>query len=308
MKIKNFLGLALLGALWGPTFLLIKIGVETVSPLALTTVRVFSAAVFLILYCLITSRSFKQILPYWKDFLFMAIFGNVIPFLSCAWAETMVQSSTAGIIEGSVPVLTAILSVLFSSHRSLPKEQVWGIVLGFIGILVIFAPDLMMTESNTTELFFGKFLLMIMALSFAISFVFSKERLEDLPHIGGVALQMVMATLILFPATVVVEGWNAFEAFTYDSLGIVLMLGIYGTAFPWCVYFYLIKRGSATQVSFAVYLLPVIAIVLGIIFLSEELSWNLVLGTAIILASLLLAGEMLSTEELSEHDNPILRS
>lgn len=308
MNIRDFLGILLLASGWGPTFLLIKIGVESVSPLVLTTTRLFSAAIFLLAYCAVTKRSLKPVLPYWKDFLIMAILGNVIPFLFCAWGETMVQSTTAGIIEGTVPIFTGLLIILFTRHRKLPKEQLAGIVIGFLGILIIFAPDILNVQSGYKEPFLGKMLLMVMAISFAASFVFSKERLESLPHISGVTLQLILSSLILSILTVSMEGWEALGTHSNDSFLVSIVLGVYGTAFPWCVYFYLIKRGSAAQVSMAAYLLPVVAIFLGWFFLDEKLNWNLGLGIGVILFSLLLAGGMFSKRKLTEHDNPILKS
>lgn len=238
----------------------------------------------------------------------MAVVGNIIPFYACAYAETMVQSSTAGIIEGTVPIITALFTVLFTPHQKLPKEQILGVALGFVGIVIIFAPDLLQHGSSTEERFLGKGLLVVMAIFFSASFVYSKERLENVPHIPCVALQMIIVTLILLPITFAVEGFQSFGNLTLSNSWALILLGTYGTAFPWCVYFYLIKRGGAAQVSLAVYLLPVVAIILGKVFLDEVLRWNLALGTAVILLSLLLAGGMISKKRIRNHDNPLLKS
>lgn len=308
MNVKDFFGLLLLAALWGPTFLLIKIGVEEVSPLALTTVRCGSAALFLLLYCFLTRRSFVPVLSSGKHLLFMALFGNVVPFLSCAIGETMIQSSTAGIIEGSVPLIVALFTALFTPHRKLSNNEKMGIAIGFLGILIIFAPDILQTANHTDERFLGKLFLIVMAVSFAASFVYSKEKLEEVPHIPAVTIQLLLAFMILFGMTISIEGVSTFKDFSLNITIVTLVLGVLGTAFPWCVYFYLIKKGSAAQVSLAVYLLPVVAIVLGWFFLGEMLRWNLALGVAVILFSLLLASGMLRRRKKSDHDNPLLRS
>jgi drug/metabolite transporter (DMT)-like permease len=294
LKFKDFLWLFVLASLWGPTFLLVKIGVEVVSPLAFTTARCFFAALFLGIYCAATSRSLMPVLSAWKHLLFMALFGNVFAFLFCSIGETMVQSSTAGVIEGSVPLIVALLTALFTPHRSLSRNEILGIVIGFAGIVIVFLPDLLQVASGASEEhFLGKFFLILMAVSFASSFVYSKEKLENLPHIAGVTIQLLMATGILLGMTMSWEGVGSFYAFTPTITAVVLCLGIFGTAVPWCVYFYLIKRGSAAQVSLAVYLLPVIAIILGWAFLDEKLHWNLTVGTAIIVFSLFLAGGLM---------------
>ena len=308
MNFKDFLGLLLLACLWGPTFLLIKIGVEEVSPLALTTVRSGSAALFLLIYCFITKRSLKPVLPSGKHLLFMALFGNVIPFLTCAIGETMIQSSTAGIIEGTVPLIVAVFTSLFTPHRRLTTNEKLGILIGFLGILVIFAPDILQTQNHTDERFLGKIFLIVMAVSFAASFVYSKEKLDAVPHVPAVTIQLILAALIMIVMTLLIEGPSTFKHFTPKISAISLTLGVLGTAFPWCVYFFLIKKGSAAQVSLAVYMLPVVAIVLGWYFLGEQLRWNLGLGVAIILFSLLLASGMLKRRKKSDHDNPLLRS
>ncbi|ADI38258.1 putative membrane protein [Waddlia chondrophila WSU 86-1044] len=298
----------LLAAFWGPTFLLIKIGVEAVSPLALTTVRCGSAALFLLGYCLLTQRSLSAVFPSGKHLLFMAIFGNVVPFLCCAIGETMVQSSTAGIIEGSVPLIVALFTALFTPHRRLSKNEILGIAIGFLGILTIFAPDIMQTSGHTEERFLGKMFLVVMAVSFAASFVYSKEKLDNVPHIAAVTVQLILSGLILFLMTFFIEGRAAFHGFTFKVSAVALSLGIFGTAIPWCIYFHLIKKGSAAQVSLAVYLLPVVAVFLGWVFLDETLRWNLWLGVALILFSLILASGMLAKRRKTDHDNPLLRN
>lgn len=279
-----------------------------VTPLALTTVRCVSAAIFLLLYCILTRRSLSAVLPSGKHLLFMAIFGNVVPFLCCAIGETMVQSSTAGIIEGSVPLIVALFTALFTPHRKLTKNEKLGIAIGFLGIMTIFAPDIMQTVNHSEERFLGKVFLVVMAVSFGASFVYSKEKLENIPHIAAVTVQLLLAGLILTTMTYFIEGMSVFKEFNLETTAIALSLGIMGTAFPWCVYFHLIKKGSAAQVSLAVYLLPVVAIILGWVFLDETLRWYLGVGVVLILFSLLLSSGMLAKRRKKDHDNPLLRS
>ncbi len=218
------------------------------------------------------------------------------------------QSSTAGIIEGSVPLVVAFFTALFTPHRRLSKNEKIGIAIGFIGVLAIFAPDIFQTPNHTDERFLGKVFLVVMAVSFAASFVYSKEKLDNVPHVAAVTVQLILAGLILLVMTLAMEGVSAFEGFNMKITAVTLSLGVFGTAFPWCVYFYLIKKGSAAQVSLAVYLLPVVAIILGWIFLDEKLRWNLALGVGLILFSLLLASGMLARRKKTDHDNPLLRS
>ncbi|MCB1118461.1 MAG: DMT family transporter [Chlamydiia bacterium] len=293
-----------LAACWGPTFLLIKIGVEEISPVMLTMIRCFTGACFLLIYTLATRRSFKPTLPYFKEIAVMAVIGNVLPFTFCAWAETMVQSSTAGIIEGTTPLITALFTILFVPHRKVPREQVEGLVLGFIGILVLFAPDILQIEASRDEWFFGKILLLGMAVCFAASFIYTKEKLENCPHIPAVCLQLFIATALL----VVISFWTE-SSYHVTPLGIkcAALLGVFGTAIPWCFYFYLTRHATATDLSLAIYLLPVVAMVLGVVVLEETIRWNLGIGILIILFSLFFAGGFVSRIKFSRRQNPMLK-
>lgn len=294
MRLKDFLGIVLLASLWGPTFLATKIIVQEIPPMTLSFLRCFLASLSLLVICKLQKQNLRPLLKNWKNFAIGGILGNALPFIFCSWGEIYVASSTAGIIEGIIPILTLIFAFLLNPKQKLSKEQLAGVFLGFIGLLVIFFPgilskDPLINGPYNNEETIGKTLLILMSCCFALNFVFTKQKFSSYPAISSVTMQMLYATIFLIPLTLYMESPLQLPIPSIKTILNMFALGSLGTAISWWLYNYLIKSISATQLSLATYLCPIFAIVLGIFFLEENPTWNLYLGITIIIMALALS-------------------
>lgn len=291
MLIKDLLGIVLLASLWGPTFLFTKIIVEEIHPLTLSFLRCALGSLSLAMVLAYQKAEIRPLLKHWKTFATAGILGNALPFVFCSWGEVYVDSATAGIFEGSIPIFTLLFTYLFTPSQKLTRGQVYGVMLGFIGLLVIFVPGVS-TSSNFfafNDELLGKAYLLMMACCFAASFVYAKQTCSSFPPLQGVFLQLFFSGVFLLPSLAFVNHHTLFTLPSTHVLLSMIWLGSIGTASSWCLYFFLLQRVSAAEISLATYLCPIFAIALGITFLGEEPSNNLYLGTFLIILALGLA-------------------
>ncbi|MBB65060.1 MAG: hypothetical protein CMO81_08345 [Waddliaceae bacterium] len=298
MRIRDLLGILLLASCWGTTFLFIKVLVGYLPPLTMTMLRCGMAGLTLSVLCVIFRVDFRPLRQHWRDLLVVAFFGSALPMGLCASGELMVDSSTASIIEATVPIFVLLLTYLSSHDARLGKWQYLSVVLGFLGILVIFGSDLgslFAIDSRASN--WGKLQIVMMACSFAVCFVYSKMHLTHLPPLFVICCQLVLSTMILIPSSLVFEGSWKLAGLPYEFYFSLAGLALWGTVCGWLVYSWLIQRICATQVALANYLGPVIAISLGTLLLGETLNSSQILGSIIILAAMALASMPVETDE-----------
>ncbi len=287
MKTRDLLGVCLLALLWSPTFLIIRIGVHDIPPITLTWMRLVVASLFLLGWCFIQKRPLRPYLRDWKKIFIAGLLNNVIAFTCCALGEVYADSSTAGIIEGSVSLYTLVISVVVLGQRKLNARQVAGAVLGFAGLMIILMPTVS-HEGHGIGL--GVLMLNMMAISFASGFLYTERTLDHVPPLPAATLQVVAATLLLTPISALYDQpWHS-ATLTWTLSGYMVALGVFGTALPWIVYFRLVKKIGASYVAFATLLCPVIVILWGYVFLHEPLTWYKLLGAGVTFASVMLVG------------------
>jgi len=285
LNIKYLLIILLLGFIWSPTFLVIRIAVVETSPVIVTFLRCLSGALFLLLFAKIR----KEHIRLWKKLLFSSFIGMAFPFVLCAFGEIYVDSSTAGIIESTTPIFILLFAFFFFQNTSsINKEQTFGILMGFIGIIVIFYPTLGFKGLYD---FIGMASVLLMAVCFAISFLYAQKHLKHIPPVTSACLHLGFAALILLPFSLFLP-WT----FSRSIFMMAAFLGIFGTAFGWLIFFWLIRRIDVSYVSLATMLCPIFCIYWGYLFLQEEVTWNKLVGMGIILTSVFLMEERWSAK------------
>jgi drug/metabolite transporter (DMT)-like permease len=286
MGLNNLLWFILLASLWGPSFLFIKVAVAEIPPITLVAWRVGLGALLLYLYLRSQGRALPRPGPVWKSFAVVGFFGNAIPFVLIAWGEQRIDSSLTSILNGATPLFTIILAhFLVADDRLTPIKGV-GTLLGFGGLLVLFAPSLLAGAQATT---WGLLAVTIATISYGISMVYARIRLRGLPPLVVPTAQLMMATLYLFPLSLLVDRSYGLALPSWEALGAMAGLSLLGTALGFAVFYHLLENVEPTYVSMITYLLPVVAIILGMVVLKERLAWNAYVGCALILLGIMIA-------------------
>ncbi|MFD3453885.1 DMT family transporter [Streptomyces sp. NPDC058691] len=270
-------GLALL---WGSAFLWIKLALNSgLTPFQIAFVRsALGAAVLLVL-----ARGARRRLPRdrgtWRHLVVAAFFCNALPFLLFGIGERTVGSGTAGILHATTPLWSVLLGAVIGTERGFHPVRWGGLLAGFAGTVVIFAP-----WQTAGALSGGALALLGASASYAVGFAYMGSRLTG-RGTGVLALsaaQLVAATALAAPAMLVTGPVPAH----LDPRAVlaVAVLGICSTGFTIYLSFRLVADEGATSAATVGYLLPVVSLALGAVVLDEELGPRVIVGAAVVLA------------------------
>jgi drug/metabolite transporter (DMT)-like permease len=284
LKLKHWVVFILLGAIWSSSFMWIKIAVQEVGPITLVAFRVLFGLLFGIVVIIIQgvqwSRSFKE----WSPLLLLGITNVAIPFFLISWGEQSIDSAVAAILDATVPLFTILIAHYLLHDDKITFPKVLGLLIGFAGVIVLMSKDIGASFGSLL----GQLAVVLACAFYAGSSVFARRTTENTPSILRSAGPLVSATVIMWLATFFVE-----SPVEIPQLGLtwiaLLFLGILGSGLAFVMSYYLIHEIGPTRTSMVTYLFPLGGVILGVAFLNEELSWQLLAGAVLIIASLAVA-------------------
>ena len=287
MKNKWLLSYILLGTTWGMSFLFIKQGLEFLTPIGVAFGRCALGAITLI----IIAKSRKVQLPHdpkiWAHLLVVAMLLNVVPGVLFALAETKVTSILAGIINAVTPLMT-VLAILIIGRDEKPKRtQLVGLGFGFLGVATV-----MGIWQGLGDNPIGYVLCLLLAVTcYGFSFPYSRRfvmpyKLDPTPM---ATVQLICAATVLLPGYLI-DG-IAQDEFKPIPLLSMLALGIFGSGFAYIWNFQIIRDAGSAIASSVTFVTPVVAVIAGIIFLGESLTWYEPVGALIVLFGAAIAQE-----------------
>jgi drug/metabolite transporter (DMT)-like permease len=280
MKPKDFAGLMLLGALWGGSFLFIRVAVPALGPFVLVELRVGLAAAALLLYALVASRV-PKIRYRWRSFLALGFLNAAVPFSLISAAEIHLTASLAAILNSTTVMFTAIVAAAWMGD-ALTARKVLGIILGIVGVTVLVGWDPI--ELN------GVVLLSVAAmlgasLAYALGATYAKQAFSGIPPLGMAIGQQTAATALLLPvASVSLPAQTPSSAVVLCVLGLALL----STAVAYLIYFQLIENVGPTSTVTVTLLVPVFGLLFGVLLLDEPFGFGTLAGLGIILSSVVL--------------------
>lgn len=285
MTTKNWSAFLLLGLIWGSSFLWIKIGLRELSPLTLVGFRLLLGLLAMTITVAIRRPSFPRSKRTWFWLILMGVTNTALPFLLITWGEQSVDSAVASVLNSSVPLFTLIIAHFFLADEKITLPKVAGLVLGFLGILLLFSRDL--GEGGGTQGVLGQLAVLIAALSYAISSVYARRTLKDVPTFVQALVPMASADLLIWIGAFAVDRPLAIPALALTWVAL-LWLGLLGSFVAYLLYFYLLHQVGATRATLVTYLFPVVGVAAGVIFLGEYLDWHLALGSLLVLAGIVI--------------------
>ncbi|MCK0197837.1 DMT family transporter [Ancylobacter sp. 6x-1] len=278
MAALDWATLLLLSVIWGGSFFFAKVAVVEVPPLLLVFIRV-SVAALVLLAVLAARGGLRRVGPATIGaFLFMGLFNSAVPFTLLFWAQTHIQSGLASILNATTPLFTLLVAHLFTRDEKISGGRLAGIVLGFAGVVTMIGPHLL--DQLGTDLL-AQLACIGAALSYGITAVFGR-RLRGLPPMLTAAGQLSAASLILLPAVLLfTPPWQQAVPSPHVAAA-TLGLAVVSTAFAYILYFRILGRNGATNISLVTLLVPVSAILLGALVLGERLSTESLAGFGLI--------------------------
>ncbi|HEV3225489.1 MAG TPA: EamA family transporter [Acidimicrobiales bacterium] len=278
--------LLLLAFIWGWSFLFIKVSVEGMSPPTVACARVGLGALVLLLALRTSGRSLPRDRTMWRHFAVAALFGNVLPFTLLAWGEERITSALTSVLNASTPLFTAVVAALVLKDRLKPV-QLTGLLLGFGGVAVAAgfgAGDL--GHSSVV----GSLAAVVASAFYGIAFVYMRRNLTGIEPIVAAGGQLVMATLLSLPFAIATSTSTGVHLTVRRALAISA-LGVIGTGAAYILNYGIIREVGAIRPSIVTYIIPVVAVAVGIVVLEEQFQWRVVWGGVLIIAGIALLRE-----------------
>jgi drug/metabolite transporter (DMT)-like permease len=271
------LGLALV---FGGAFFLGDLGLRSFGPLTVAAARVVIAAVVLSAVAFLRGRRFPGDGKTWLALLVMGVLNNALPFSLIFWGQTRIDSGLAAILNATTPIFTVLLAHLVGDER-LSLRRFAGVLFGFAGVAVLIGPGALshLDPTNVAEL-----AVLLAAVCYALAGLWGRQfrRLPTEVAAGGM---LIASSAIMLPLAAWAEHpWTASP--TATSLVAIAALGLLSTAVAYLLYFRLLARVGATNLLLVTFILPVVALALGALFLGERVPAIDLMGLALILAGL----------------------
>lgn len=278
--------LLLLAFIWGWSFLFIKVAVEGMSPPTVACARVALGALVLLITLRSTGRSLPRDPVLWRHFAIASTFGNALPFTLLAWGEERITSASTSVLNASTPLFTAVIAALFLKDR-LKSLQVGGLLLGFVGVGV--AAGFGAVDLGGSSVI-GSLAAVTAGLFYGIAFVYMRRNLTGIEPTVAAAGQLVMATVLLLPFAAATSVTGGLHLTVRRALAIGA-LGVVGTGVAYILNYRILRELGATRASVVTYIIPVVAVTVGVVVLGEPFEWRLVWGGVLIVAGIALLRE-----------------
>jgi drug/metabolite transporter (DMT)-like permease len=273
---RHWILVGVVAALWGSSYMFIKVALEDVSPAFLVFARCALGALVLVPFAL-RAGAFAAVRRHPVAVLVIAVTQMLAPFLLISVGEQHVPSSLAGILVASAPIFTALIAVAVVHSERLPTAGLAGIAIGIVGIALLFGVDL---GGHSDELL-GGLAILLAGLGYAVGSILAKLHLGDVPPVGVATTITGLSALALLP---VAPSGAPSEIPGVDTLAALLVLGAGSTGLAFLVFYMLNAEIGPGRASIVAYISPVFSVFYGVVLLDEGFTAGTALGLVLILA------------------------
>jgi drug/metabolite transporter (DMT)-like permease len=282
--------LLILGAIWGASYLFIKIGVRDLSPGMVAWLRVVLAA--LVLAPLAARQGgLAELRPRLPVLALVSVMQVCAPFVLIAAGEEEISSALAGILVASTPLFTALLAIWVDHEERSTGLRLVGIGLGFVGVMLLLGVDL----GGSGSKLLGGAAVLLASLGYALAALLAKHRLRDVEPLSVAAGVMIAAAVLLAPVGLATAPASAPGV---GPLAAVAALGLLGTGIAFAIFYALIASVGAARTYIVTYIAPAFAVLYGALLLGEAVGAATIAGLALIVGgSWLAAGQASVSEE-----------
>ena len=276
-KIMDYFLLTILALIWSSAFFNIKIATYSYGPVTIAFLRIIFGAIPVVGLCLFKKIKIEAFSKDWHWFALIGMVNLVIPFFLIAYGVQKVQSNLAAILMASTPLSATILAHFFTKNEKINYRKIFGVLLGFSGIVFLFSDNVLINENN-----FLSALIIFFASTFYVIGGLLTLKISNKKNENVTASILIWATIFLIPITAYTEQpWNLNPSM--ESTISVIYLGIVATGFAWLLRFrILITNGLVFQAQVA-YLIPIFGIILGYIFLKEVITPKVLVAVAAVI-------------------------
>ena len=269
-----------LSVLWGGSFFFVGVIVEALPPLSIVVLRVGMAAAVLHLLLLFQGEPICGGRQVWGAFIVMGLLNNVVPFSLIVWGQTHIASGLASILNATTPIFTVLVAHVLTQDERLSPARIIGVLTGFCGVAVMMGPKLFNGLDTTL---WAQGAILGAALSYAFAGVYGRRfKAMGVKPLHTATGQVTASALMLLPLALWVDRPWTLEMPGLDIWAALIGLAVLSTALAYVLYFRILATAGATNVLLVTLLVPVSAILLGVVVLGETLELTSLIGMALI--------------------------
>ena len=301
MKLRDWVTFWTLGLIWGSSFLWIKIALDNVGPFTLVAWRLLIGVAGLALVVLFRRPTFPRGRRIYGLLALLGVTNTALPFLLISWGEQSIDSAVASILNGTVPLFAMVFAHFALQDDRMTRARVAGLILGFLGVIVLMSGDLVPGEVRTGGL--GQLAILVASILYAFSTVFARKNLHGLSPVVQSFVPLVVADLFIWTGAVAIEApvLAPTSGLTWFAL---VWLGLLGSCVAYLLLFTLLHRVGPTRTTMVTYVFPVVGLVLGIVFLQEPVTASLLIGAAMVVAGILVVNGSTLLRSLTSRGKP----
>lgn len=281
---KVWAAFLLLALAWGTSFMFIKIAVQTVQPVTLVTVRLLIGWLGLLLVMRWRGASIPRDWRLWRHLLVVGVVNVAVPFVLIVWSESGergLDSGVASVINSTVPLFSILIAGLILQMESVTGNKILGLLVGFGGVVLLLSRGF----GGQIGGLLPYLAVVTAAACYAIGSAYARRHLQGIRPVVLAAGQLFVADVAVFIAALFLEDFGA-QRFPPSTILALLWLGLMGSCLAYILYFYVLQQWGATRTTLVTYLIPVVGVTAGVLFLGETLDWRLLAGGALILGGI----------------------
>lgn len=280
MTAHEWILLVALAAVWGGAFFFNAIAVKELPVFTIVVARVALAALALVAILKVFGIGLPWDRRVWIAFFGMGLLNNAVPFLLIVWGQQHIASGVASILNASTPLFTVILAHFATEDEKLARGRLVGVLAGLAGVAVMIGGDAVHALGASVM---AQLACLVAAVSYALAGIFGRRfRAMGVAPMATAAGQLTASSVLLVPAMLLIDRPWLFPAPSMNAIAALVGMATLSTAFAYVLYFRLLATAGASNASLVTLLIPVSAILLGMIFLGETLEFKHIAGMAMI--------------------------
>jgi len=280
-KTSDIFLLILLGAIWGSSFFNIKIATYSYEPYTLALIRVILATATMLAVSLIYKIKIYAFSGNWKIYALVGVCNITIPFSLIAIGTSKIDSYLAAMLMSTTPISGSILAHFFIKDEKIKFLKSLGIILGFIGILLLFLDKLIINESN----YLFVLIIILGSTFYSISSIIILKKLKRSGNINVTTSTLIWSVITLLPLSFILE--EPFKSTpTFESTLSLIYLGVVATGFAWWLRFKILSKNGIVFQTQVTYLIPIFGVIFGALFLDEQITWKVLVSLITIMSGI----------------------
>jgi len=266
--------LIVLSLLWGGSFFFGEVALAELRPFTIVFGRVSLAAIALNILVIIAGYRLPTSRKIWRDFIIMGTLNNLLPFSLIFWGQTQITGGLAAILNATTPLWTVLLAHFLTTDEKLTINRLCGVLCGLCGVVLIIGPVVLQGLGINV---LAQIAVIGAGLSYALAGLFGK-RFKEIPPLVTATGQVTSTTVMMIPLVLFVDQPWTLPMPSLSTWGALIGLALLSTTIAYIIYFRILVTAGATNLLLVTFLIPVSALILGMLFLDERFAPTHLMG------------------------------